>query len=169
VLAPSARADGGLLYDAPVSRPVFVRYWSYTEPPWDRDVPWVIRFAVRWAITIVGFLAAEWIVRGIDIDGWEALLPAAAIFVVVRAVLRPILLVLTCPLQLLTLGLFTFVVNALILAFTDWLADLWGIAFQVDGFIAAFLGALVISAVSFALSRFLRRHPATPASPDLRV
>lgn len=138
---------------------IVVTYWSNTEPPWDRDVPWIVRFAVRWGITMVGLLAAAWIVRGVDIEGWEALLPAAAIFVVARALLRPLLLFLTCPLQLLTLGLFIFVVNALVLAFTAWLSGRLGIEFDVDGFAAAFLGALVISAVSFALSRFLRRSP----------
>ena len=141
---------------------IIVRYWSETEPPWDRDVPWIVRLAVRWGITMVGFLAAEWIVTGIEIDGWEALLPAAAIFVVARAFLRPLLIFLTCPLQLLTLGLFVFVVNALVLAFTAWVCDWWDIPFEVDGFIAAFLGALVISAVSFVLSRFLRHNPFTP-------
>src|SRR3990170_2167300 len=139
------------------------RYWSETEPPWDRrDVPWIVRLAVRWGITMVGFLIAEALVRGIEIDGVEALLPAAAIFVVARALLRPLLLFLTCPLQLITLGLFTFVINAAILAFTAWLSGRWDIAFDVDGFAAAFLRALVISAVSFVLSRFLRRNPITP-------
>jgi len=138
---------------------IVVRYWSNTEPPWDRDVPWIVRFAVRWGMTMVGLLVAAWIVRGVEIDGWESLLPAAAIFVVARALLRPLLLFLTCPLQLLTLGLFIFVVNALVLAFTAWLSGQLGIEFDVDGFAAAFLGALVVSVVSFVLSRFLRRNP----------
>ena len=138
---------------------IVVTYWTNTEPPWDRDVPWIVRIAVRWGITMVGFLAAAWIVRGVDIDGWQSLLPAAAIFIAVRALLRPLLIFLTCPLQLLTLGLFILIVNALVLAFTDWVCDGLGIEFNVDGFVAAFLGALVISAVSFVLSRFLRRNP----------
>ncbi len=141
---------------------IVVAYWSNTEPPWDRDVPWIVRFAVRWGITMVGFLAAAWIVTSVDIDGWQSLLPAAAIFVVARALLRPLLVFMTCPLQLLTLGLFIFVVNALVLAFTDWVCDVLGIEFNVDGFVAAFLGALVISVVSFVLSRFLRRSPLVP-------
>jgi putative membrane protein len=143
-------------------RHTFVDYWMQTEPPWDTEAPWILRVAVRWGITMVGLLAAEWIVTGVEIDGWEALLPAAAIFVAARALLRPLLIFLTCPLQLLTLGLFIFVVNALVLAFTAWVSDLFGIGFEVDGFIAAFLGALVISAVSFVLSRVLRRNPLTP-------
>jgi putative membrane protein len=141
---------------------IFVSYWSNTEPPWDADVPWIVRFAVRWGITMVGFLAAAWIVRGVEIEGWESLLPAAAIFVLARAVLRPLLIFLTCPLQLITLGLFILVVNALVFALTAWVCDLLGVEFNVDGFIAAFLGALVVSAVSFALSRFLRRNPVAP-------
>lgn len=141
---------------------VVITYWSNTEPPWDRDVPWIVRFAVRWGITMVGFLVAAWIVRGVEIEGWESLLPAAAVFVVARALLRPLLLFLTCPLQLLTLGLFIFVVNALVLAFTAWLSGQLGVGFDVDGFVAAFLGALVVSAVSFALSRVLRRNPVAP-------
>jgi putative membrane protein len=95
----------------------------------------------------------------IEIDSWKSLLAATGIFVVVRAVLRPALLLLTCPLQIITFGLFIFVVNALVLTFVDWLCEELGIRFSVDGFIAAFLGALVISAVSFVLSRFLRRNP----------
>ncbi len=138
---------------------IVVTYWTNTEPPWDRDVPWIVRLAVRWGITMVGFLAAEWIVTGVEIEGWESLLPAAAIFVVARALLRPLLVFLTCPLQLLTLGLFIFVVNALVFAFTAWFSGQLGVEFDVDGFIAAFLGALVISAVSLALSRLLRRNP----------
>jgi putative membrane protein len=142
-----------------VRQTFIVRYWTHTEPPWDRDTPWIVRLVVRWGITMVGFLAAAWLVNGVDIDGARALLPAAAIFVVARAFLRPLLIFLTCPLQLLTLGLFIFVVNALILAFTAWLSGKWSIAFEVHGFAAAFLGALVISVVSFVLSRFLRRNP----------
>lgn len=141
---------------------IVVTYWSNTEPPWDRDAPWLVRVAVRWAITIVGFVVADWAVRGVDVEGWQSLLAASIIFVAARAVLRPLLLFLTCPLQLLTLGLFQFVVNALILAFTAWLSGQWAVDFAVDGFWAAFFGALVISAISFVLSRLLRRSPYDP-------
>jgi putative membrane protein len=143
-----------------------VRYWEATEPPWDQgDVPWIVRMAVRWGITIAGFLAAKGFVNwlyGRDrffIDGWEPLLAAAAIFVVLRAVVRPVLLFLTCPLQLITLGLFILVVNAAILLLTEEVAGWFDMNFSIDGFWPAFIGALVISAVSFALSRVLRRNP----------
>lgn len=144
-----------------MSRSVFV-YWQNTEPPWDRDAPWIVRIAVRWLITLLGLVVAAWLVRGVDFDGWPSLFWAAAIFMAARALLRPLLVFLTCPLQLLTLGLFIFVVNALVLAFTAWISDKVGVEFQVDGFVAAFLGAMVVSAVSFVLARILRRYPAGP-------
>jgi putative membrane protein len=145
---------------------VAVRYVEETEPPWDQmNVPWIVRIAVRWLITVFAFLIAEWVVNAIyDGDrfflvGTEATLLAPAIFVAVRAVLRPILLILTCPLQIITLGLFIFVVNALIVLFTEEVCDWFGIDFAIDGFWPAFVGALVVSGVSFAISRFLRRNP----------
>lgn len=147
-----------------IDRFVTKRYWEQTEPPWDqRNVPWIVRMAVRWGITILAFLAADLLLgNNMQIDSWKSLLAASAIFVVVRAVVRPFLILVTCPLQLITLGLFIFVVNALILLLVDWLCDEWGIRFTVDGFWSAFLGALIISAVSFALSRLLRRSPFGP-------
>ncbi|HEY5638447.1 MAG TPA: phage holin family protein [Dehalococcoidia bacterium] len=145
-------------------------YLDYSEPPWDRrEVPWIARVFVRWGVTIVAFLAAEWFVNEVFydsdrfvIDGAEALLLAAAIYVVVRAVVRPVLLLLTCPLQLLTLGLFVFVVNALIVLLVEQLCDWWSIKFAIDGFWPAFIGALVISLTSFVIDRFLRRNPLLP-------
>lgn len=153
-----------------MSRNVSYSYWENTEPPWDQgDVPWVVRIAVRWAITVGGFVAAEWFVNNVIYerdrwltDGWEPLLLAAAIYVVLRAIVRPILVILTCPLQLLTLGLFLLVVNAVIVILDEKICDRLGIKFAVDGFWPAFIGALVISLTSFAISRVLRRNPFGP-------
>lgn len=143
------------------------RYIDNTEPPWDNgNVPLVVRLLVRWGITILGFVVAEWFVNDIVYDrdrwftdGWEPLLLATAIYVVIRAIVRPVLIFLTCPLQLITLGLFILVINAVIVIITEWACDIFGINFAVDGFWPAFIGALVISVVSFALSRVVRRSP----------
>jgi putative membrane protein len=151
----------------PVERVIYRQYWEQTEPPWDQgDVPWIVRIAVRWVITVLGFIAAEWFVNEIVYDtdrwftdGWEPLLLASAIYVAMRAVFRPILIFLTCPLQLITLGLFMLVVNALIVIITEEVCDWLSIDFAVDGFWPALVGALVISAVSFVTSRILRRNP----------
>ena len=145
------------------------RYWEETEPPWDqRDVPWIVRMAVRWGMTVLAFLAARefvnwvWGEDKILIHGAEAWLLAPAIFVVIRAFLRPVLLFLTCPLRIITLGLFIFVINAVILLATEQVCHWWGIDFDIDGFGAAFAGAFAISAVTFVLSRFLRHNPFGP-------
>ncbi len=146
-----------------MSRFTVVEVWNETEPPWDRDVPWILRILVRWGITMVALLAADLLLGDdISIDSWQSLLAAGGLFVVARAIARPILIFLTCPLQLITLGLFMLIVNGLVLSLVDWLCEEWGIRFVVHGFIAAVLGALVISLVSFALSRVLRRNPITP-------
>jgi len=108
---------------------------------------------------MLAMLIAAALVTGVDVDGWRALLPAAAIFMVSRAILRPILIVLTCPLELLTLGLFTIVINALVFAFTAWFCGKVGVDFSVDGFWAALLGSLVVSCVYFLVSLVLRRGP----------
>jgi putative membrane protein len=151
----------------PIQRTVYYTYWENTEPPWDHgNVPWILRIAVRWVMTVLGFIAAEWAVNNVffDEDRWftdgtGAILLAAAIYVAMRAVLRPILIFLTCPLQIITLGLFMFVVNALIVMATEVVCEWFDIGFVVDGFWPALWGALIISLVTFALSRFLRRNP----------
>ena len=91
---------------------------------------------------------------GGEVD-FGSLLAVSLIFGVVNAIIKPVVKVVTCPAFLVTLGLFTFVVNALMLLLTEQLAGLFNVDFQVDGFGAAFLGAIVISFVSFLLSLFI--------------
>ena len=91
---------------------------------------------------------------GGDVD-FGSLLMVTLIFGVVNAIIKPFVKVATCPAYLVTLGLFTFVVNALMLLLTGFLAGLLNVDFQVDGFGAAFWGAIVISFVSFLLSLFI--------------
>lgn len=91
---------------------------------------------------------------GGDVD-FGSLLMVTLIFGVVNAIIKPFVKVATCPAYLITLGLFTFVVNALMLLLTGFLAGLLNVDFQVDGFGAAFRGAIVISFVSFLLSLFI--------------
>jgi putative membrane protein len=75
----------------------------------------------------------------------------ALVFGLVNAVVKPIVQLLTLPLFILTLGMFTLVVNALMLMLTSWLADKLDLGFHVDGFWTAVLGGLIISIVSWAL------------------
>jgi putative membrane protein len=99
---------------------------------------------------------ASYLLAGIRYTGsWPGLLGVALVFGVVNAFIKPVLVVLSLPVQVLTLGLFTFVINALLLMLTGWVAGALGIAFVVDGFVAALLGALIVSLVSGLLSVLL--------------
>ncbi|TVP75960.1 MAG: phage holin family protein [Gemmatimonadales bacterium] len=107
---------------------------------------------IRLFINAVALWVAAQLVGGIELEGefWPVLL-VAAVFGLVNALLKPILLLLTLPVVVLTLGLFTLVVNALML----WLTAALVGALSVEGFWPAFLGALLITVVSFVLSVFL--------------
>lgn len=110
----------------------------------------------RLLINAAALWAAMRVVPGITFTGdWRLLFAVALIFGVLNAAVRPILFVLTLPFLLLTLGLFTFVLNAFMLWLTSQVSGLFGFGFHVDGFWAAFLGALVMSLVSFTLSLFV--------------
>jgi putative membrane protein len=110
----------------------------------------------RLLINAAALWAATRVVPGISFDGdWRLLFVVALVFGVLNVCVRPILILLTLPLFILTLGLFTFVLNALMLWLTSAASDALGIGFHVEGFGAAFLGALVVTVVSFMLSLFV--------------
>ncbi len=113
-------------------------------------------FLTRWIISGLALLIAIKIVPQVKFDGSVVeFIVLAGLFGLVNAFLRPILSLLSCPLMLLTLGLFIFVINAVLLAFTAWLAQGLHIAFFVDGFGGALLGSIVISIVSILASMFI--------------
>ena len=108
---------------------------------------------VRWIINALALYVAFNVIPGIHFEkGPVALLIVAALFGIVNSALRPLLTVLTCPLVVLTLGLFTFVINALLLLITAWLSAQFDLGLFVDGFGAAFVGGLLIGVVSLILS-----------------
>jgi len=114
---------------------------------------------LRLAINAAALWVAIQLVGGIDHrgSGWS-LLAVALVFGVLNTSVRPILKILSIPLLILTLGLFMFVINAMMLLLTGWVSGLLGLGFYVDGFWAAFLGGLVISIVSLMLSVFAGTH-----------
>jgi putative membrane protein len=110
----------------------------------------------RLLINAAALWAATRITPGLSFDGdWRTLLVVALVFGVLNVSLRPLLWFMTLPLLIVTLGLFTFVLNALMLWLTGVVSEWLGLGFHVDGFGAAFLGALVVSVVSFMLSLFV--------------
>ncbi|HWV58538.1 MAG TPA: phage holin family protein [Longimicrobiales bacterium] len=118
-----------------------------------------MRFLLRLAITAASLWVAVELVPGIEYTGeWPGLVGVAVVFGVVNALIRPILMVLTIPLVVVTFGLFVFVLNALMLMLTGALATALGIEFYVHGFWSALLGALLVGVVSAALNLFVKDH-----------
>ena len=114
------------------------------------------RFLARLVINAVALWAAVQWVPGISFEGdWIGLALVALIFGIVNAFIKPLLKLFTCPLIILTLGLFTLVINALMLQLTSSLAGTFNLDFYVESFRAAFGGGLVVSIVSIILSIFL--------------
>lgn len=114
------------------------------------------KLLLRWLVNALAIYAAMELIGGIHAaGGWTVFLWTALILGVVNALIAPVIKLLTCPLIILTLGLFTLVINALMLWLVGEIAPALGVGFYIDGFGAAFLGALVISVVSFALSTFI--------------
>ena len=111
---------------------------------------------VRFIINAFAILAASKLVPGIHLEGWEAILFVTIIFGLVNAFIKPLVALATCLIYVVTLGLFTFIVNAGMLYLTAWLAHSFGLDFHIDNFWSAFLGALIVSVVSFILSKLLK-------------
>jgi putative membrane protein len=109
--------------------------------------------SLRWLINILAIFAAVWLIPGIEFvgPGWQ-LGVIAAVFGLVNVALRPLLTLLTCPLVILSFGLFGLVINAALLMLTAAIARSLGIQFTVDGFWSAFLGGLVVALVGLALN-----------------
>jgi putative membrane protein len=108
-------------------------------------------FLLRLFLNALGLALAATLIADIRFDGPWSVFFAALVAGLVNALIRPILFLLTLPLTILTLGLFTLILNALMFQFVGWLVG----GFHVDSFTGAFLGALLLSIVSFIGSRFL--------------
>ena len=108
-------------------------------------------FLIRWAVNALGIAFTSWVIPGIWVDGVGPLLIAALVLGILNALVRPLLLILTLPINLLTLGLFTFVINGALLKLTANVVS----GFHVEGFWWAVLGALVMSLFSFMLNLFI--------------
>ncbi|HQP30705.1 MAG TPA: phage holin family protein [Deltaproteobacteria bacterium] len=106
---------------------------------------------VKWFVCTVSLAVAAWMIEGITIQNGWTLLFAALVVGFLNAFIRPIIILLTLPLNILTLGFFTFIINAAMILFT---AKIVG-GFTVEGFFAALLAAIVMSIVSFLLNIFI--------------
>ncbi len=110
-----------------------------------------MRLLLIWLINTLALFALPWLMDSIQIDSFTTALFAALVLALVNTLIRPILLVLTLPLTVLTLGLFIFAINGLMF----WAASEMVAGFHVAGFMSAVLGALLYSVISWALSALL--------------
>lgn len=126
---------------------------SGAASPWQR----LALFGLRWAITAVAVWVAAEVVNGITYDGWPSILMVAFILGLLNAYLKPLLVIGALPAVVLTLGLGLVLINAALLALTAWIAGKFdAITFSIEGFWDAVFGAVIISVVSFVLTRVVR-------------
>lgn len=106
---------------------------------------------LRWLILTFSIIATSYLIDGIQVSGFLSAFFAAAILGILNAFFRPILLILTLPVNILSLGLFTFVINAIVLMMVSGVIS----GFEVYGFWSAVFGSLLISLVSWLLTSFI--------------
>jgi len=108
---------------------------------------------IRWLILTAAIMFASYLIEGIKVDGFSSALLAAAILGMLNAFLRPILIILTLPINIMSLGLFTFVINALLLMMASGVIS----GFVVQGFWSAIFGSLIISIVNGILGSWISK------------
>ena len=118
----------------------------------------MIRLLLVWLVNTVALIAVAYLMPSIQVSSFGAALVAALVLGLVNAVVRPVLVLLTLPVTILTLGLFIFVLNGLLF----WMVGTWLEGFEVGGFWSGVLGAIVFSVISWLLSALVLRE----ASPQ---
>ncbi len=107
---------------------------------------------IRLIVNALALYVVPYIVSGVHVSGFIEAIVAALILGIVNAVIKPILVLLSLPLEIITLGLFTLVINAALF----YVVAQFGVGLHVDNFWSAFLGALVLSIISFLLAQLIR-------------
>ena len=134
---------------------------------------------IRWLTLTVAIIFTAYLVDGIHVSGFLSAFLAAAMLGILNALFRPIALLVTLPINILTLGFFTFVINALMLKMASGVIS----GFQVQGFWSAVFGSLMISIISWLLNSFIndrgsvtyyttdhrKRHPQGKRPPDTPI
>ena len=120
-----------------------------------------MRFVIWVVVNALALAAATWLLDDISISGSTAtdkaltLLLVALVFGVINAIVRPIVTLLSLPFIILTLGLLIFVINALMLMLTSWLAEKLDLGFHVEGFWTAVFGAIIVAVATWVLELIL--------------
>ena len=113
-----------------------------------------MRLVLTWLINAIALLAVPYLMHSVDVTSIGAALVAALVLGLVNTLIRPVLLLLTLPVTLVSLGLFIFIING----FMFWLVAQWVDGFHVDSFLSAVGGAVLYSTISWALSTLLLKN-----------
>ncbi len=113
-----------------------------------------MRLVLTWLINAIALLAVPYLMHSVDVTSIGAALVAALVLGLVNTLIRPVLLLLTLPVTLVSLGLFIFIING----FMFWLVAQWVDGFHVDSFLSAVGGAVLYSIISWALSTLLLKN-----------
>ena len=113
-----------------------------------------MRLVLTWIINAIALLAVPYLMHSVDVTSIGAALVAALVLGLVNTLIRPVLLLLTLPVTLLSLGLFILIING----FMFWLVAQWVDGFHVDSFMSAIGGAILYSIISWALSTLLLKN-----------
>ena len=122
----------------------------------------MIVIITRWLIITMAILLSSILIPGIRVDSLSTAVIAAGLLGLINIFIKPVLIILTLPLNILTLGLFSFIINAFLLKIVDYFVT----GFEVNGFLAALFGALVISLVNWLTNRFIVKAKTRPGRPD---
>ncbi|MCD6577144.1 MAG: phage holin family protein [Anaerolineaceae bacterium] len=118
-----------------------------------------MKLIIRWMVSTLALFAAAYFIPGIrveDPNAWMVYGLMALILGLVNAVIRPLLKLMSCPLIILTLGMFVLIINGVSFLLAARIAEALGIGFYVDGFVPALLGALIVSVISIFFNIFLK-------------
>lgn len=143
------------------------RYYRHTgQPPHGPGDgnPFIFWLLVKWLCLTAAIMLTAYLVDGIEVAGFAHALGTAAVLGVLNIFLRPILFILTLPINIMTLGLFTFIINALMLKIASGLIP----GFSVIGFWSAVFGALIISVVNWILNALIRDSTGGGGGPQQR-
>ncbi len=102
-------------------------------------MPWVARLVVAWTVNVAALWVAVKLFDNVTSSGWRALIIAGLVFGIVNTIVKPVVVILSLPAVILTLGLFLFVINMAMLALTDWIVD----GFDIEGF-WTYVGATIV-------------------------
>ena len=109
----------------------------------------MINILIRWVVYAILIIFVSWIVPGIEIDNFISPMFVCIIIALINTFIKPLLQLITLPINILTLGLFSLVINALMLMLAGWIAP----GFEVEGFLSALFGSLLLSLFALGVSR----------------